>query len=305
MPDPNPNPNPIVPDLTQSAPVLDIKKALEEKAKTRKRGIKGFRTSEKMLPYDSSKVYLQMGTATQASDAARSAIRRVAIILDDVQVSRDSQTEALVEKLNDHLKRVDGKELQLLFQRMGEVNTAVEAAKKQLEKCHDVSQDWTEYELLIQKFASVKLAELVPLVSRAFGDMKSAMVWYQKMLEAHRIQDQEEFLPVFEALKKVVASLGEARQKKIAAALSMEERFSKSRRSYWNEKRNNLNLKKANRTHPVEHQNMPYPVNSVTPVVSLDPKQLLEQAAEQIRTKGKAKNEAKQREIAEKEHGSE
>src|SRR5271166_2417285 len=177
---PDPNPNPITPDLTlstpDSAPVLDIKAALAEKAKARKAGIKGFRTSEKMLPYDSTHVYQQMGAAVTASDHARKAIRRVAIILDDVQASRDSQTEALVEQLNTHVKRVDGKALQALFECIGQVNDAVALAKEQLEKCKDLAQDWTEYELLIQKFASVKMAELVPLISKAFGDMKAAMI---------------------------------------------------------------------------------------------------------------------------------
>jgi len=55
----------------------------------------------------------------------------------------------------------------------------------------------------------------------------------------------------------------------------------------------------------VVHENMPYPVNSVTPVVALDPKQLMEQAAEQIRAKGKAKLEAKQAENESKETGTE
>lgn len=267
--------------------------------------IKGFTTTGKQLPYDSSKAYLQMGAAVQASDSARHAIRRVAIILDDVQVSRDSQTEALLEKLNDHLKKVEGKDLQLLFERIDAANAAVQAAQVQLLKVNAIATEWTEYELLLQKFASVKLSELVPLVSRAFSDMKTAQIWYQKMLEAHRVEDQQEFLPVLEQLKVVVAKLGEARQKKVAAALAMEERFSKTRRAYWNEKRGALAAKKANATHPVEHQNLPFPVNSVTPTVTLDPKQLIEQAAEQIRAKGKAKLEAKQREIASKEDGSE
>jgi hypothetical protein len=290
--------SPVTPDI----PTLDIKTQLTSKAKELKR-VPGFRTSEKMLPYDSTKVYTQMGTAVQASAAANSAMRRIAIVLDDVQVSRDSQTGALVEKLNDHVKRVDGRDLQLLFQRLKEVNSAVEAAKKQLEKCNGVSQDWSEYELLLQKFTSVKSAELVPLISKAFGDMKSAMVWYQKMLESHRVEDQVELLPVLEELKKIVAKLGKAREDKIHAAVAMEERFSKSRRAYWAEKRSNANLlKKSNRTRPVVHENMPYPVNSVTPVVSLDPKQLLEQAGEQIRTKEKLKKTAlKQQEIDEKE----
>lgn len=279
-----------------------IKKALDKKVPKR---VNGFTTTGKQLPYDSSKAYLQMGAAVQASDSARHGIRRIALLLDDVQVSRDSQTEALVGKLNDHLKKVDGKDIKLLFEKLGAVNAAVTAAHAQLVKCNGLAEDWTEFELLIQKFTSMKLAETVPLIARAFADVKTAMVWYQKMLEAHRVEDQEEFAPVLAQLKVVVAALGEARQKKVQAALKMEERFAKTRRAYWNEKRGALNVKKANATHPVEHQNQPFPVNSVTPTVTLDPKQLIEQAAEQIRTKGKLKLEAKQREIAEKEEGSE
>lgn len=238
----------------------------------KKQGIKGFITTGKQLPYDSSKCYLQMGAAVQASDSSRRAFRRIAIILDDVQVSRDSQVEALLEKLQEHLN-----------------------------KTMKMAEGWKEFELLIQKFDAVKQAELVPLISRAFSEMKTAMIWFQKMLEAHRVEDQEEFSPVLAQLKTIVGALGTARQKKIQAAVAMEERFSKSRRAYWNEKSQLLMTKKGQLTHPVQHQNLPYPVNSVTPTVSLDPKQLLQQAAEQIRAKEKLKIGAKQKENAEKE----
>lgn len=238
--------------------------------------IKGFRTSEKPLPYDSSKTYLQMGAAVQASDAARKGMRRIAILLDDVQVSRDNQTKALNKKLQEHLN-----------------------------KCEKLSNDWAEFELIIQRFDAIKQAELVPLISKAFAELKLAMGWYQKMIEAHRTEDQTEFLPIANDLSKVVTAIGKAREKKVAAALAMEERFSKTRHSYWNDKRAATNKKQGNATNPVEHQNQPYPVNSVTPQVALDPRQLLEQAAAQIRGKERSKIELKQQENAEKESGSE
>jgi hypothetical protein len=295
------DPNPITPDSTPSAPVSNKVDELREKV-ARKRGIKGFTTTGKQLPYDSSHLYMQMGAAVAASDLGRKAIRRIAQLLDDVQVSRDSQIEALLAKLNTSMNRTQLETLEAKLDALQEAEAAVTAA---VNKIFDRGDEWKQFELLMQRFIALKEREVVPLIAKAYGELNSAMVWYRKMLEAHRTADQQEFLPVLEELQKLVKKLNEARESKVASALAMEERFSKTRRAYWAETRGKVFAKQANQTHPVEHENLPFPVDSVTPVVALDPKQLLEQAADAIRQKSKLKSEAKQAENAEKEHGTE
>jgi len=256
-------------DPKLEVPVEDTGTLPKSEPKPRRTGVKGIRTTEKVLPYDSTHCYIQMGSAAQASLDARRSLHRVAVILDDVAVSRRRQAESLGDKIQEFLSQLN------------------------------------ELELMIQKFEQVKQRELTAILSRAFAEIQSSMGWYRKMLEAHTTEDQVALTPLFDQLKTVVKGLSEVRQTKVAAALAMEERFSKSRLQYWNEKRA-ATQKKSNKTRPVKQEHQPYPVNSVVaPSVALDPKQLMEQAVEEIRNRDKLRSVARQEKIAREEHGSE
>lgn len=232
---------------------------------------KAFTTKSGELVYDSTKSYIQMGSAARASEISRQALRRIAIILDDVDVSRRKQAEGVITRIQSTLK------------------------------------DLMELELMVTRFEQLKTSEVAQLLSQAFGEAQASMGWYRKMLEAHVEEDRIALTPLFEELKGVVARLGKVREEKILAALKMEEQFAKSRHSYLSEANKPLGKgkKTANKTKPVVHENQPYPVNSVTPQVALDPKVLIEQAAKAIKAREKVKTAQKQAEKTEKEAESE
>ena len=205
--------------------------------------------------YSPQECYTQMGSINFASIAARTSLRRLSILLDDVEVSRNRQADSLINRIK------------------------------------EVSQMFADLEILIMKFEHSRVNETKSLIENALADATTALNWFKRMLEAHKSEDREELTPVLKELHSIVLKITDIRKTKIENAVEMEKKFAKARNTYWKERTENISTKIANANKPVVHQNA-NPDTYSNPTPALDLKSLIQQASEEIKNKKKAKKDA-------------
>jgi len=159
-------------------------------------------TNQKPLEYDSTKVYMHMGTALKASETAQIGMLRLAQTLSETIEAKELQEAALLERLQNILNDID------------------------------------EFERFLVKFEVGETQKIAKLTGAALENTRSALGWFQKFLESHSDEDAKKYAPLADRLKLVVAQLVDVRKEKIENALHMEEAYKTKRSSL--QKRSNL-----------------------------------------------------------------
>jgi len=145
--------------------------------------------AQQPLRYDSSRVYMQVGSALKASEAAQTGLIRIARLIGDAKETKELQEAALLERLEGIVADIDD-----------------------LEKV----------------FVKFELGETRRIAKIACGALESARVatsWFQKFLANHNEEDAETYKPIAARLQSVVADLVELRKGKISDTLKMEEAY--------------------------------------------------------------------------------
>jgi len=159
-------------------------------------------TNQKPLEYDSTKVYMHMGTALKASETAQIGLLRLAQTLSETEEAKELQEAALLERLQNIINDID------------------------------------EFERYFVRFETGEAQRVAKLTEIAFGFTRAALGWFQKFLESHSDEDAKKYAPLADRLKLVVAQLTDVRKEKIENALHMEDAFKAKRSSL--QRRSNL-----------------------------------------------------------------
>jgi hypothetical protein len=147
------------------------------------------RSEAKPAEYDSSKIYMHMGTALKASETAQIGLLRLAQVISETEEAKELQEAALAERLL------------------------------------NIVQGINEFERHLTKFEKGKSQELAHLMTAALVNSRAAMGWFQKFLESHSDADALTYRPLAERLNQVVSQLTDIRKEKIENAVHMEDAF--------------------------------------------------------------------------------
>lgn len=152
-------------------------------------------TDRKVEPYDSSKVYMQLGTSLKASEAAQVSAMRVARMMAESNEAVELQEAALAERLRNLILELD------------------------------------DFEKTLLKFKRGRSLRLASLATAALDGMRAAMGWYGKFLANHSSEDMEQLKPVLAKLQAVAEELAVIKGNKVDATVAMEDAFNEKRAS--------------------------------------------------------------------------
>jgi len=189
-------------------------------------------TDQKPLAYDSTKVYMHMGTALKASETAQISLLRLAQALAETEEAKDLQEAALLERLL------------------------------------NIVQDIDEFERYLTKFEVGETQKVAKMVASALENARTSLGWFQKFLESHEDADAETYRPLADRLKLVVSQLVDVRKEKVANAIHMEDAFKERRSSV--QKRSNLTRPVRRGPAGIAGGEAPTPVVMLSPEETLD-----------------------------------
>jgi hypothetical protein len=139
--------------------------------------------------YDSTKVYMHVGTALRSSEMAQIGLLRVARLIADAEDVKDLQDRALLERLNNILRDID------------------------------------DFEKVLVKFKTGESQKISRICSAALEATRNAMGWFQKFLENHSEEDASGYKPTAARLQAVVNELVDIRKQKVEATAAMEDAY--------------------------------------------------------------------------------
>jgi hypothetical protein len=152
-------------------------------------------TDQKPLPYDSTKIYMQVGSALKASEHAQVSAMRVARMIAESQEAEELQEAALAERLRNLTLEID------------------------------------DFEKTLIKFKRGKAMRLAGLASSALENIKAAAGWFQRFVATHNEGDRAQFGDALVKLQTVAVELTNIKKKKVDDTVEMEEAFNEKRAS--------------------------------------------------------------------------
>jgi hypothetical protein len=186
-------------------------------------------TDQAPLKYDSSKVYMQMGSALRASESAQMGMLRVARLIGDGKETKELQEAAIAERLGNIVNDID------------------------------------DLERVLTKFELNETRQIAQMISAALETTRASLGWYLKFLASHNEEDAAVYKPLAARLQAIVAELMNVRRQKVDDTVKMEEAFDNKKVTAH---RMDAVKLKANLTSPVTRRNLPYPATP-TPSVAL------------------------------------
>jgi hypothetical protein len=200
-------------------------------------------TDQAPLKYDSSKVYMQMGSALRASESAQMGMLRVARLIGDAKETKELQEAAIAERLGNIVNDID------------------------------------DLERVLTKFELQETRKIAQMISAALETTRASLGWYMKFLANHSEEDAEVYKPLAARLQAAVTELVDVRKKKVDDAVKMEEAYDNKKTSV--PRIEAVKIKAANLTSPVTRRNLPYPATP-TPSVGLPKDEVLSATMEII-----------------------
>lgn len=152
-------------------------------------------TNQQPLPQDSTRVYMQVGTALRASEHAQVSAMRVARMISESQEAAELQEAALAERLRNLVLEID------------------------------------DFEKTLLKFKRGKTLRMASLSGSALENLKAATAWFGRFIASNNEEEREQFKGVLGSLQQVVAELNAIKGKKVDETVEMEEAFNEKRAS--------------------------------------------------------------------------
>jgi hypothetical protein len=146
-------------------------------------------TDQQPLKYDSTKVYMQMGTALQSSNHAQKGLIRVAQLVNATQEVKDLQEAAIAQRLATLVSEID------------------------------------DLEKVLVKFELGQTRQIAQVITNALENTRAALGWYSKFLKNHSEEDIQTYKPLLAQLQTVVVALAEVRRQKVGDTVKMETAY--------------------------------------------------------------------------------